>query len=220
MALSPARTVARMLLEAEAVHVRPDRPFALDANRWSPIYIDTRKLFGSPRMRRRLVELLRERVIDDIGFDAFDTVAGGETAGIPLAAWLADALMLPMVYVRKQPKGFGRNARIEGRLTDGQRVLMVDDAAVDGTSKLGFVDGLREAGAVAHHGVVPFAYDLWPAGKSAMAAAGFTLHAIATLRDLLDEVAAGGALPSATLAAVEQFAAAPDAWHANGCGTS
>ena len=73
-------------------------------------------------------------VLRDIGFEAIDSVAGGETAGIPFAAWIADRLMLPMQYVRKKPKGFGRMAQIEGDLSPGTRVLLVEDMATDGQS--------------------------------------------------------------------------------------
>ena len=67
------------------------------------------------------------KLLRDAGFEQFDAVAGGETAGIPFAAWIAERLGLPMLYVRKKPKGFGRNAQIEGALTEGARVLLVED---------------------------------------------------------------------------------------------
>ena len=76
-----------------------------------------------------------------------DVVAGGETAGIPFSAWIADRLDLPMLYVRKKAKGFGRNAQIEGHLQPGQRVLLVEDLTTDGRSKVNFCKALREAGA-------------------------------------------------------------------------
>ena len=78
--------------------------------------------------------------------DAFDSVAGGETAGIPFAAWFAERMGLPMQYVRKKPKGFGRDAQIEGQLKEGDRVLLVEDLATDGGSKIVFVDALRKPG--------------------------------------------------------------------------
>ena len=72
-------------------------------------------------------------------------MAGGETAGIPFAAWVADRLHLPMQYVRKKAKGFGRGAQIEGQLLPGQRVLLVEDLATDGRSKVNFVNAIRDA---------------------------------------------------------------------------
>jgi orotate phosphoribosyltransferase len=66
-------------------------------------------------------------ILSEAGFEQFDCVAGGETAGIPFAAFLAERLGLPMIYVRKQPKGHGRNAQIEGELREGSRVLVIED---------------------------------------------------------------------------------------------
>ena len=96
-------------------------------------------------------------------------MAGGETAGIPFAAWMADRLMLPMQYVRKKPKGFGRNAQIEGHLEPGERVLLVEDLTTDGRSKVNFCNALREAGATVEHCFVVFFYDIFPEGQKILA---------------------------------------------------
>jgi len=116
-------------------------------------------------------------VLRDIGFESLDAVAGGETAGIPFAAWLADRLMLPMQYVRKQPKGFGRDARIEGHLAEGARVLLVEDLTTDGHSKIKFCEALREAGAVVSHTFVVFYYGVFSGTVETPAEAGLQLHA-------------------------------------------
>jgi len=86
-------------------------------------------------------------VMRNAGFEAFDNIAGGETAGISYAALVAERMALPMTYVRKKPKGHGRGARIEGDMHEGQRVLLVEDLTTDGGSKLNFVDAIRETGA-------------------------------------------------------------------------
>ena len=143
---TPARLTARILIETRSVLFRPNEPFVLTSGRASPVYIDCRRLIAFPRARRRLMEMAAARIEETVGFETLDVVAGGETAGIPYAAWLADRLMLPMCYIRKKPKGFGRNARIEGDLSPGQRALLVEDLATDGGSKLSFIEGLREAG--------------------------------------------------------------------------
>src|SRR3546814_10136010 len=90
------------------------------------------------------------------GYESIDCIAGGETAGIPFAAWIAERLGLPMLYVRKKPKGFGRDAQIEGAFREGSRVLLVEDLATDGGSKLNFVDAIRRAGAEIAHTFVIF----------------------------------------------------------------
>jgi orotate phosphoribosyltransferase len=102
-------------------------------------------------VRRTLIDFGVATIEREIGFEQFDAVAGGETAGIPFAAWMADRLMLPMQYVRKKPKGFGRNAQIEGHLEAGDRVLLVEDMTTDGRSKVNFCKALREAGATVEH---------------------------------------------------------------------
>ena len=96
----------------------------------------------------------------NVGFEQFDAVAGGETAGIPFAAFIAERLSLPMQYVRKKPKGFGRDALIEGDIKEGQRILLVEDLTTDGGSKLNFANAIRKAGAIVNHTFVIFYYDI------------------------------------------------------------
>ena len=139
-----ARLSASMLLEVEAVHFNAADPFTLASGLPSPVYIDCRKLISFPRIRATLMDFLAVTVMRDAGFEAFDNVAGGETAGIPFSAFVAERLALPMTYVRKKPKGYGRNARIEGVMNEGERVLLVEDLTTDGGSKLSFVDAIRE----------------------------------------------------------------------------
>ncbi|MEM1101172.1 MAG: orotate phosphoribosyltransferase, partial [Pseudomonadota bacterium] len=151
-----ARWTARMLLEIGAVNFRPEEPYILASGKPSPSYIDCRKLISFPRIRSTLMDFLVATVMRDAGFEAFDNIAGGETAGIPFAALVAERMALPMTYVRKKPKGYGRGARIEGHMTEGERVLLVEDLTTDGGSKLSFVDAIREAGAECGHTEVIF----------------------------------------------------------------
>lgn len=209
-----AAITARMLLEVKAVHFRPEEPFVFTSGWASPVYIDCRKLIAYPRLRRTLMDLAAGRVLGEIGFEALDAVAGGETAGIPFAAWLADWLMLPMAYVRKRPKGFGRNARIEGDLREGARTLLVEDLNTDGRSKVGFAEGLREAGAMVEHVFVVFHYGIFPHGERLLADAGLTLHALATWRDVLREAELSGALAAPAVAEVGRYLDDPVGWSA------
>ena len=142
-----ARLTARMLLEVKAVHFNSKNPFVLASGLPSPTYIDCRKLISFPRVRSTLMDFLTVTVLRNVGFEAFDNIAGGETAGIPFAALVAERMGLPMSYIRKKPKGYGRNARIEGVITENQNVLLVEDLTTDGGSKLSFVEAIRETGA-------------------------------------------------------------------------
>ena len=122
-----ARLTARMLLEIKAVHFRRDEPYKLTSGLASPVYIDCRKLISYPAVRAALMDFACAKLLRDAGFARFDAVAGGETAGIPFAAWIAERMGLPMLYVRKKPKGFGRDAQIEGAMAEGARILLVED---------------------------------------------------------------------------------------------
>ncbi len=207
-----ARLTARMLLEIKAVHFNAEEPFTLASGLPSPTYIDCRKLISFPRIRSTLMDFLSVTVLRNAGFEAFDNIAGGETAGIPFAAMVAERLALPMTYVRKKPKGYGRNARIEGAMTEGQRVLLVEDLTTDGGSKLSFVDAIRDTGATCAHTAVIFYYGIFPETVGKLAEHGVALHYLCTWWDVLAEARAQGAFDAKTLDEVEAFLKAPRAW--------
>ena len=207
-----ARLSARMLLEIEAVHLRPEDPFTLASGLPSPTYIDCRKLISYPRIRSCLMDFLTVTVMRNAGFEAFDNIAGGETAGIPFAALVAERMGLPMTYVRKKPKGYGRNARIEGAMSEGQRVLLVEDLTTDGGSKLSFVDAIRDTGARCSDTAVIFYYGIFPETEQRLADHGVRLHHLCTWWDVLDAARESGAFAAESLAEVESFLSAPRAW--------
>ncbi len=207
-----ARLTARALLEIKAVHFNAETPFTLASGLPSPTYIDCRKLISYPRIRSTLMDFLSVTVMREAGFEAFDNNSGGETAGIPFAALVAERLALPMTYVRKKPKGYGRNARIEGAMTEGQRVLLVEDLTTDGGSKLSFVDAIRETGATCGHTAVIFYYGIFPDTEAKLGAHGVKLHHLCTWWDVLAEARAQGTFDDKTLAEVESFLKAPRDW--------
>ncbi|MCH8098398.1 MAG: orotate phosphoribosyltransferase [Proteobacteria bacterium] len=203
---------AKMLLEVEAVHFNANEPYIFTSGWASPVYIDCRKLISFPRVRRTLIDFAIATIQRDAGFECFDAIAGGETAGIPFATMIADRLMLPMLYVRKEPKGFGRNAQIEGHLTPGQRVLLVEDMTTDGRSKVNFTNALRAAGAKVEHIFVLFFYDIFPESESILKELDVTMHYLATWRDVLAVAKRDGRFDDRTLAEVEKFITDPPAW--------
>ena len=207
-----ARLTARALLEIKAVHFNAETPFTLASGLPSPTYIDCRKLISHPRIRSVLMDFLAVTIMRNAGFEAFDNIAGGETAGIPFAALIAERLALPMTYVRKKPKGYGRNARIEGDMTPGQRVLLVEDLTTDGGSKLSFVDAIRDTGASCAHTAVIFYYGIFPETEQRLSDHGIALHHLCTWWDVLAEARAQRSFDAATLTEVEAFLTAPRAW--------
>jgi orotate phosphoribosyltransferase len=207
-----AEITARMMLEVEAIRFMGEKPFIFTSGRASPVYTDCRRLISFPRVRRTLMDFGVATIIREVGAEAFDAVAGGETAGIPFAAWMADQLGLPMQYVRKKPKGFGRNAQIEGHIEEGQRVLLVEDMTSDGGSKIIFVNALREAGTSVEHCFVVFFYDIFPESQKILGDLGVTLHRLATWWDVLAAAKDSGQFDMGMLAEVEAFMRDPNGW--------
>lgn len=206
-----AHESAKILLDTKSVLFNARAPFTFTSGRISPVYVDCRRLISFPRERGVLMDfgaqMLREHC-PDLGF-----CAGGETAGIPYAAFMAERLNLPMLYVRKKPKGFGRMAQIEGVMDEpGKKVVLIEDLQTDGGSKKVFIDALRAAGAVVEHSFVVFHYGIFPASLENMNALGVKLHALTTWWDVLAVARAHKYFDEETLNSVEAFLNAPDQW--------
>ena len=207
-----ALTTAKMLLEINAVNLRPQEPYMLTSGWASPVYVDCRKVISFPRARSKISELATAAITRDCGFESLDAVAGGETAGIPYAAWISDRLGLPMLYVRKKPKGFGRNAQIEGDMKPGQRVILVEDLASDGASKVNFCTALRDAGARVDHAFVVFFYGVFPGSLKTLADMGITLTYLCNWWDVLEVVETEALFDRRTIEDVRSFLHDPIKW--------
>ena len=209
-----ARLTAGMLLEIDAITFNSREPFTHASGKKAPTYVDCRKLISYPRVRSTLMDFLSVTTMREAGFEAFDNIAGGETAGIPFGALVAERLALPMTYVRKKPKGYGKNARIEGVMTEGQRVLLIEDLTTDGGSKLSFVDAIRETGATCNATAVIFYYGIFAGVEETLANHGVQLIHLCTWWDVLAEAKARGSYDSETLDAVEAYLRDPEGWSA------
>jgi orotate phosphoribosyltransferase len=209
-----ALTTARILLEIKAVNFRPEEPYTFTSGWKSPVYIDVRRIIFFPRARARICELAAEKIGRHIGYESIEAVAGGETAGIPFAAWIADRMMTPMAYVRKKPKGFGRNALIEGDVPEGLRTLLVEDLTTDGQSKVRFAQSLRDAGAIVNHTFVVFFYGVFPGIFETLKRVDLTLHHLCTWWDVLEACNDRPYFAESALAEVRRFLEDPVAWSA------
>ncbi|MFN3077611.1 MAG: orotate phosphoribosyltransferase [Alphaproteobacteria bacterium] len=207
-------TVARILLEIKAVNFRPHEPYVLTSGWASPVYIDCRKIISFPRARRTISSLAAATVLREIGHETIQAVAGGETAGIPFAAWIADQLDLPMLYVRKKPKGFGRNAQIEGHYDNGDRVLLVEDLATDGASKINFCNAVRSGGMDIRDALVVFFYGVFPGALKVLEDMDIRLHYLANWWDILEVAEQKRLFDRSELEEVRAFLHGPMDWSA------
>src|SRR5262249_61492545 len=181
-----ALTTARSLLEIPAINYRPERPYTYTSGWKARVYIYCRRIIYFPRARTRICELGVEKINRHVGYETIEAVAGGETAGIAFAAWIADRMAAPMAYVRKKPKGFGRQALIEGDVPEGKRTLLVEDLTTDGQSKIRFAQALRDAGAIVNHTFVVFFYGVFPGAFETLARMDIALHSLCTWWDVLE----------------------------------
>ena len=206
---------SRALLDIGAINFNIREPYRLTSGMRSPVYIDCRRLISYPRIRCALMDFAVSMLDYQVGFESFDAIAGGETAGIPFAAFIAERMGLPMVYVRKKAKGFGRNVQIEGDIGAGKRVLLVEDLATNGASKLGFVKTLREAGADVSHSFVVFSYGIFPKSLEHLERLGVRLWSLACWNDVLPLCVEQGYFDQETLESVRVFLQDPEAWDQN-----
>ena len=185
-----SQRVAEMLLATGSIAVYQEKPFVFVSGRISPVYIDCRKLLSFPAERAYIVTALAGKAESDIGLDNIDVVAGGETAGIPYASFVSHLIKKPMIYIRKQPKGYGGTKQIEGILEAGMKVLLVEDLITDGLSKLRFNIGIRGAGARMTHCLCIFDYASdrldQHEGKENLAKNDIALEVLANWDDVLD----------------------------------
>jgi len=207
-----AELMAKMLWEIGAVHFNAEQPYKLSSGMMSPVYIDCRKLISYPRIRSAIMDFAAATILRDAGFEKFDCIAGGETAGIPFAAFLSERLGLPMIYVRKKPKGHGRNAQIEGHMPEGARVLVIEDLTTVGGGMFTFIDAIRAAGGVVDHGMALFFYDMYPQVAERFSNGKVQFHYLATWRNVLAVARDQKLFDERTLSEVESFLDAPLAW--------
>ncbi|MGO4576480.1 orotate phosphoribosyltransferase [Cupriavidus sp. 2TAF22] len=209
--LGLAATVGQALLEAGCVKFRTDEPFRLPSGWASPVYIDCRRLIAFPRLRRELVARGLAMLRDRHCLEGIDAVAGAEASGIAFAAWVADTLDLPLLYVRKEARGLGPASQVEGLLATGDRVLLVDDMMAAARSKRIFCAALGAAGATVKDIFVLFDYGTFPTAQ-ALAPWQVTVHALAGWRDILDAAQASGHVGQRSLDELRRFLDDPVRW--------
>jgi orotate phosphoribosyltransferase len=139
-----AARIASLLLQIEAIKLNVERPFTWASGWKSPIYCDNRLSLSYPDIRREIKEGLVSAIREN--YFTAEVIAGVATAGIPQAALVAEAMNLPMIYVRSKPKDHGMENLVEGRIVKGHRAVVVEDLVSTGSSSLRAVQALRERG--------------------------------------------------------------------------
>ncbi|MEK9147069.1 MAG: orotate phosphoribosyltransferase [Patescibacteria group bacterium] len=203
-----AEKVARILVDVGCVIFRPKQPFKFDSGILSPVYVDNRLLISVPRQRKLVIKYLISK-IKTIG--SFDVIAGTATAGIPHAAWIADNLNLPMVYVRSGPKNHGKGNQVEGRIIRGQKVLVVEDMVSTALSSKRVVEALRRLGAKVTDELAIYTHNLKEADKN-FKKMKIKFHVLTDLNNVSQEAAKRGFLKKGQISIIKNWAKDPKGW--------
>lgn len=206
---NPALTVADDLLNIRAVSLRPEEPFTWASGLHSPIYTDNRLTIAYPDVRRHIylgmTQLIKKR------FSNVEVIAGTATAGIPHAAWVAEKLSLPMIYVRTKAKDHGQGRQIEGVMQKGQRVVVIDDLISTGGSVLNAVRAVEKAGGKVVGVVAVFTYGLEIADKN-FRQIGVPYYAVTNYSILLQQAQASRKITSSQMVDLQAWRKNPLAW--------
>jgi orotate phosphoribosyltransferase len=203
------RTVALHLWEIGAVKINLETPFKLVSGNYSPIYVNCRQVISSVVFADLFAAATR--LLCTSRQVSYDILAGGETAGIPLAAFLSRSFGMPMVYVRKEAKEHGIASKVDGGDVRNKTVLLIEDLITDAGSKIVFADAIRKAGGTITDAVVIF--DRLQGGEEAMREHGISLHSLTNMDVALTEAENIGLISSHQLGLVREYLESPRAWH-------
>ncbi len=176
--------IADILLKIGCVNINFKKKFTLTSGKKSPVYVDCRKLISFPKEREivinEMAKLIKSKYKNKV------LVAGGETAGIPYSSFISHKFKYPMVYIRKQPKGFGKGKLIEGEFKKKSNSILIEDMATDGGSKLHFINSLRKSSLTVKDIYVVFFYNIYPSAKKNLQKMRVNLNYLASWHDILD----------------------------------
>lgn len=207
--MSIEKQVAEQLLEIKAIFLKPNDPFTWASGIKSPIYCDNRLTLGFPKVRQFIAAALAEKIKEDFG--DVDVIAGTATAGIPHAAWVSDLLDLPMVYVRSKAKEHGKGNQIEGPISKGQKVVVIEDLISTGGSSLKAVEALEQAGVEVLGIAAIFTYGL-EKGNKLLAEAGTKLVTLTNYDELIEVALTKNYVSKEDMETLKEWKQNPETW--------
>lgn len=204
-----ALKIASDLLQVQAIKLSKENPFTWSSGWKSPIYCDNRLSLSYPETRTFIKEALAEAAKNH--FPGYEAVAGVATAGIPQGALLAEALGVPFIYVRSKPKGHGMENLIEGKVTPGQKVIVVEDLISTGGSSLKAADALQKSGFEVLGMLAIFTYGFQLADDN-FENASIKLHCLSNYQIMLEKAIELGYINQSDVASLEEWRTDPGSW--------
>lgn len=204
------RNIAGYLLQSKAIILEPAKPFVWASGWHSPIYCDNRVTLSFPEVRQAIREAFVKCIVEY--FPAPDVIAGVATGAIAMGALVADSMKLPFVYVRSSAKEHGRKNMVEGRITPGQKVVVIEDLVSTGGSSLKAVDALREAGVEVTGMVAIFSYGFQVAADH-FREAGVELVTLTNYNTLIQLALESGEINQEQMEMLQQWRESPETWN-------
>ena len=205
-------TIAKDLLEIEAVFLSPSEPFTWASGIKSPIYCDNRITMSYPKVRKEIAQGLADKIKE--AYPDVEVIAGTATAGIPHAAWVAEILDLPMVYIRSKAKDHGKGNQIEGRIFEGQKMVVIEDLISTGGSVLEAAEAAKREGANVLGVAAIFTYEL-PKGKANFANAEMPLLTLTNYSVLVEAALEEKYIDETELNLLKEWKQDPENWKKN-----
>lgn len=201
--------IAKDLLDIEAIFLRPNEPFTWASGIKSPIYCDNRITMSYPHVRRAIAKGLA--AVIKTTYPEAEVIAGTATAGIPHAAWVAELLDLPMVYIRSKAKEHGKGNQIEGRIQTNQKMVVIEDLLSTGGSVLEACEAAKREGADVLGVAAIFTYEL-PQVQENFDQAGLSYVTLTNYTALIESALETGAIQESDVALLQEWRKDPAAW--------
>ena len=207
-----SKITAKILINIGAINFSPQSPFKLSSGFLSPSYIDCRKIIAYPSAFKEITDMMIDTIKSEMVAQSPDYIIGGETAGIPFAAAIAEKMGLPLSYVRKKPKDYGKSKLIEGEILKDKNSLLVEDLMTDGKSKINFIDNIRSHEIRCNLGIVVFKYNIFEDADTILKKNNIEVHYLTDWEEVYNEICQMDKFGSDVLTEIRKFLDDPIDW--------
>ena len=210
-----SKITAKILINIGAINFSPQSPFKLSSGFLSPSYIDCRKIIAYPSAFKEITDMMIDTIKSEMVAQSPDYIIGGETAGIPFAAAIAEKMGLPLSYVRKKPKDYGKSKLIEGEILKDRNSLLVEDLMTDGKSKISFINNIRSHEIKCNLGIVVFKYNIFKDAEIVLKKNNIEVHHLTDWEEVYNEICKMDKFGFEILSEIRKFLDDPVAWSNN-----
>ena len=210
-----SKVAAKILIKIGAINFSPQSPFKLSSGFLSPSYIDCRKIISYPSAFKTITDMMIDTIKSDMIAPSPNYIIGGETAGIPFAAAIAEKMGLPLSYVRKKFKDYGKSKLIEGEILKDKNSLLVEDLMTDGKSKISFINNIRSYEIKCNLGIVVFKYNIFKDADIILKKNNIEVHYLTDWEEVYNEICKMDKFGFDILSEIRNFLDDPIAWSDN-----